>query len=307
MCIEQWRLHAPSGSMLDSEQSWAAGSNVADQWMQIDLGALKAVTGVITQGKENSNQWVTGYTVSTSVDNSTWTSVNGGERFGGNSDGSTKVRNEFAPVSARYVRFYTKSWHVYISMRAGVITETGIGARGLGAHWLKAREIVRVVYNSGTSGVSGDETVNRILTGLVPNQQYQVSVEILRNGLGGRSEYVKSVYVGSGSNSNFGENDLGEIHPDGSDYNCTWFAHQKSITVNATASGSAAISMTFTGHSHDCDCDTSTWSCSREFAVAGRIPMMAAARFTLRPGVRSSRFLFYLLPPDSSSCLLRPL
>jgi len=89
--------------------------------MQIDLGSLNSVAGVVTQGRQNGDQWVTGYTVSTSTDGSTWTPVNNGQQLSGNTDKITKVQHVFSSVSARYVRFYVKTWHSHISMRAGVI------------------------------------------------------------------------------------------------------------------------------------------------------------------------------------------
>ena len=108
-------------SMLDSGQAWSAKTNAVDQWMQIDLGALKPVTGVVTQGRTDADQWVTGYTISTSTDGSTWTPVNSAQKFSGNTDRNTKVEHVFSSVSALYVRFNVQSWHNHISMRAGFI------------------------------------------------------------------------------------------------------------------------------------------------------------------------------------------
>ena len=84
--------------MLDSVQAWSAlddgtGQAAANQWMQIDLGALKYVAGVVTQGRQDDVQWVTGYTVSTSTDGSTWTPVNNGQQLSGNTDQNTKIQH----------------------------------------------------------------------------------------------------------------------------------------------------------------------------------------------------------------------
>ena len=109
-------------SMLNSARAWNTAANAVDQWMQIDLGTLMFVTGIVTQGREPPYaQWVTGYTISTSTDGSTWTPVNGGQQFSGNIDHSTLVQHMFSSVTARYVRFYVKTWHSQISMRAGVV------------------------------------------------------------------------------------------------------------------------------------------------------------------------------------------
>ena len=110
--------------MLDSAQAWSAKSSTVDQWMQIDMGAQRTIVGVVTQGRTGWNQRVTGYSVSTSTDGGSWLAVNNGQQFGGNTDGSTKVLHEFASVSARYVRFYVKTWNEHITMRAAVVTGT---------------------------------------------------------------------------------------------------------------------------------------------------------------------------------------
>ena len=135
-----------------------------------------------------------------------------------------------------------------------------------------APTVVQVVYQSGT-GDGGGEAINGMITGLVPNQQYKVTVEILRCDLGEDDEYVQSIVVNG--------IDFGKINPDGNDYACNWFAHHGFIMINATAAGTAAVSMVFIGNSYDCDCDTNTWSCSKEGVWShGRTPMEAAARFT---------------------------
>ena len=112
--------------MLDSAQAWTARVNNANQWMQIDLGNLTNVTGVVTQGRANSNQWVTNYRVSTSTNGEKWVPMNSGQQYAGNTDRSTKVMHKFAFVSARYVRFDVLAWNGYISMRAGVIVASGM-------------------------------------------------------------------------------------------------------------------------------------------------------------------------------------
>jgi len=108
-------------SMLDSAQAWSPARPAVNEWMQIDLGVVKSVVGVVTQGRGHG-QRVTGYTVSTSTDGSTWTPVNNAQQFSGNTDQGTKVPHRFSPIDARYVRFYVKTWNSWPSMRAGIIT-----------------------------------------------------------------------------------------------------------------------------------------------------------------------------------------
>ena len=93
--------------------------------MQIDLGDIYVVTGVVTRGRRSNTlaQWVTSYNVSTSVDGILFDMVkNGGKAFTGNSDQNTRVRHDFqrAVPTARFVRFTVETWHIHISMRAAV-------------------------------------------------------------------------------------------------------------------------------------------------------------------------------------------
>ena len=49
--------------------AWAASTNDANQWLQIDLiGNDSIVTRVATQGRDDYNQWVTQYTLQYSND-----------------------------------------------------------------------------------------------------------------------------------------------------------------------------------------------------------------------------------------------
>ena len=68
----QGRLHyiPPPGK----QGGWSARYNDANQWLQIDLGALFRVTGVATQGRHNHDQWVTKYKLQYSDDGVTFTS-----------------------------------------------------------------------------------------------------------------------------------------------------------------------------------------------------------------------------------------
>jgi hypothetical protein len=108
-------------------------------------------------------------------------------------------------------------------------------------------------------------------------KMYDVKVEVLRDDLGQASEYMKKLMVDG--------TDRGECHPDGNDYDCTFFDCGMNFVVGPTISASVKIQLTMTGHSHDCDCDQDTATCSKQDTVAGRTPIKAAARFTLTPQV----------------------
>ena len=113
-------------SMLDSPHAWSAQSAVA-AWMTIDLQTSHMgistwglrVSGVVTQGKNDADEWVTRYTceysshASASGSNSAhWTPVDLGHVFHGNSDRGTKVASTFsARVVARKVKITIVAWH----------------------------------------------------------------------------------------------------------------------------------------------------------------------------------------------------
>ena len=116
-------------SMLDSAQAWSAKSNKDGEWMQIDAGQLVTLSGVVTQGRKDTDQWVTQYSVLTSTDGKTWTKAGS---FSANTDRNTKVQRELAyPVQARWVRFVAHTWSGHVSMRAGLLTSCGSYTRTL--------------------------------------------------------------------------------------------------------------------------------------------------------------------------------
>lgn len=49
--------------------AWCAIENNVNQWISVDLGSIKTITGVATQGRSDCDQWVTKYVISYSDDN----------------------------------------------------------------------------------------------------------------------------------------------------------------------------------------------------------------------------------------------
>ena len=56
--------------------AWCPKHKSTNQWLQVDLGAITAVTKVATQGRYNSEDRVRTYTLSYSVDGIHWTDIN---------------------------------------------------------------------------------------------------------------------------------------------------------------------------------------------------------------------------------------
>ena len=54
---------------------WVAGVDDTSQWLQVSLFRQALVGGVIIQGRQDKDEWVTNYKVATSLDGSTWDNV----------------------------------------------------------------------------------------------------------------------------------------------------------------------------------------------------------------------------------------
>jgi hypothetical protein len=106
---------------IDSGQAWSAGTaNSLTDYLQYDLQSIRWVQGIVTQGRANSDQWVTSAKVETSPDNTNWVTVFSNVAL--NSDRSTKVYNNFPKVMfARYVRVTPIGVLNFASMRLGIL------------------------------------------------------------------------------------------------------------------------------------------------------------------------------------------
>lgn len=110
-------------------RGWASNGANPSYW-QADLGSIKPVNGVITQGRGDCcPQWVTEYEVRVSQNGTDWISMG---IFPGNSDQHTPVTNMFGAqtTSARYVRIYPTNFNGHITMRADVISIPGACSSG---------------------------------------------------------------------------------------------------------------------------------------------------------------------------------
>ena len=97
------------------------------QWLQVDLGEVKVILKVATQGRYNSQQFVTSYkmALSTGGDFEFVLSERDGEEkvFVGNVDQSSVVENCIDRVQAQFVRIYPQTWNNHMSMRWDVYVE----------------------------------------------------------------------------------------------------------------------------------------------------------------------------------------
>ncbi|XP_078667426.1 zonadhesin-like [Branchiostoma floridae x Branchiostoma belcheri] len=120
---------------------WAPAINGVGQWLQVDLGEMKHITGIVTQGGwfAQYDRWVTTYKLQYSTDGTVWTTyADGGSDkvFLGNTDNKTPVTNLLdSPVDARYVRFYPQTWNDLNVMRVEILGCTCPGDKATCIAW----------------------------------------------------------------------------------------------------------------------------------------------------------------------------
>uniref|UniRef100_A0A8C1WWZ8 Retinoschisin 1 n=1 Tax=Cyprinus carpio TaxID=7962 RepID=A0A8C1WWZ8_CYPCA len=103
--------------------AWLSKFQDTNQWLQIDLKEVKVVSGILTQGRCDSDEWVTKYTVQYRTnENLNWIyykdQTGNNRMFYGNSDRSSTVQNLLRPpIVARYIRILPLGWHTRIAIR----------------------------------------------------------------------------------------------------------------------------------------------------------------------------------------------
>ncbi|XP_029989020.1 retinoschisin 1b [Sphaeramia orbicularis] len=103
--------------------AWLSKFNDQFQWIQIDLKEVAVVSGILTQGRCDADEWITKYSIKyRTVESLNWIyykDQTGNNRvFYGNSDRSSTVQNLLRPpIVARYIRLLPLGWHTRIAMR----------------------------------------------------------------------------------------------------------------------------------------------------------------------------------------------
>ena len=64
------RLDRPHGN--GRTGAWSAKTNDVNQWIKVDLGEMKSVSGIVMQGRSDYEQWVKKYKVEYSHNGITW-------------------------------------------------------------------------------------------------------------------------------------------------------------------------------------------------------------------------------------------
>ncbi|EDO45566.1 predicted protein, partial [Nematostella vectensis] len=101
--------------------SWIAQTHDTNQWLKIDLVNVTKVACVATQGSQEFQDWVTGYTIGYSMDGTAWTvyQEEGVDKiFNGNNDNNTVKTNCLKrAVLMRYIKIMVASFHNKIALR----------------------------------------------------------------------------------------------------------------------------------------------------------------------------------------------
>ncbi|KAG5261702.1 hypothetical protein AALO_G00287390 [Alosa alosa] len=103
--------------------AWLSKYQDTNQWLQIDFKDVKVVSGILTQGRCDADEWITKYSVQYRTNESlNWVyykDQTGNNRvFYGNSDRSSTVQNLLRPpIVARYIRLLPLGWHTRIAIR----------------------------------------------------------------------------------------------------------------------------------------------------------------------------------------------
>uniref|UniRef100_A0A8D0ASZ0 Retinoschisin 1 n=1 Tax=Sander lucioperca TaxID=283035 RepID=A0A8D0ASZ0_SANLU len=116
----------PSNARLNNQGfgcAWLSKFNDPHQWIQIDLMEVGVVSGILTQGRCDADEWITKYSIQyRTVETLNWIyykDQTGNNRvFYGNSDRTSTVQNLLRPpIVARYIRLLPLGWHTRIAIR----------------------------------------------------------------------------------------------------------------------------------------------------------------------------------------------
>ena len=113
-------------------EAWSANTHFRPlpNWIAIDLGRAMQVTSLVTKGRDSvHNQWVTLYSLDSSLDGEVWTPIEnpvapGSFLFEGNFDRNTE-RQYNLNTFTRFFRLNVQDYHAHPSLRWGVFACEG--------------------------------------------------------------------------------------------------------------------------------------------------------------------------------------
>ncbi|KAM4555108.1 coagulation factor VIII [Odontesthes bonariensis] len=135
--LRSWKPHLARLHQSGSTNAWRPKNNNPHEWLQVDLGKVKRITGVVTQGARSmlTQMMVTEFSVTFSPDGRSWSSVleESSQRekiFTGNNDPDEEAIALFdPPVFGRFIRIHPRGWINDIALRLEVLgcdTQPGV-------------------------------------------------------------------------------------------------------------------------------------------------------------------------------------
>jgi len=108
---------------INSYQGWSAATNDANQYIVLNYSTPAYITGILTQGRQNTSQWVKAATIEVSLDGINWRTVLTNTLL--NTDQTTIKTTLFPNVEyAQYVRVRPTDWANHITMRLGLLIKS---------------------------------------------------------------------------------------------------------------------------------------------------------------------------------------
>eukprot|EP01132_Coremiostelium_polycephalum_P003698 gene3698-4607_t len=169
-------------------EAWCASILDTNQYILLGGDVPKTFVCLATQGRGDTDQWVSSYRVSYTLDNLVWYEYENGKVFPGNFDKNTPVTLFFdPPIVARSVSIRPNTWHNHISMRlehteVPIKVQTGtvqIGDRSLNSRepsGLKMAER-QVTFPRSFKTVPNVSLTIRLLDSNADNRQTRIMVE----------------------------------------------------------------------------------------------------------------------------------
>ncbi|GAB6030548.1 hypothetical protein CHUAL_007413 [Chamberlinius hualienensis] len=107
---------------LNGHSAWRTGNIKEPQWIEVNLGKVKEVSGIVTQGHPYLNEWVSMYKIMYSNDGENWQTITSAdytdEVYIGNFDNKKSVTNKLdRPIHSQYIRLVPLEWNEWISLR----------------------------------------------------------------------------------------------------------------------------------------------------------------------------------------------
>lgn len=109
-------------SALDSAGAWTAGLDKAGEYVELKLGSVDDVAGLVMQGAANSKESVTRYTVEYSVNGQPFLPIAGEFDYSAHDSNEHQAILFPASVKADTVRVVVKDWQGHVSLRTAVLS-----------------------------------------------------------------------------------------------------------------------------------------------------------------------------------------